>query len=202
MQLQDELIEDWARQAELRSSIVRWRWFDTAFRDALAQACARQDVLAHVHDALLCRAFFDWAQDVESHQLLETVDPVDFRHAMAGLLLQHLLAAQLHGPGPDRLLALHDHADSAEHRNLPATLITGIVLSLLQALRLHAGAPKATLDAELELYWASFLENAAQQPAMAICYLDRMTGLEPMWSTPTLIGQRPALRAAMALPAA
>jgi len=198
MQLQDALIEDWARQTELRSDILRWRWFEPAFREALAQACAQQGAQAHLHDALLCRAFFDWAHDVETHQHLETVDPLDFRHAMAGLLLQHVLAAQLHGPGPDRLLAVHGAANATDHRDLAATSITVIVLSLLQALRLHAGVPKAAVDAELQLYWSSFLENAAQQPATAICYLDRMMGLEPVWSTPTLIGERPAMRAAMA----
>ena len=38
----------------------------------------------------------------------------------------------------------------------------------------------------------------AQDPAMAICYLDQMTGLEPVWSAPTLISARPAMRAVLA----
>ncbi len=116
---------------------------------------------------------------------------------MAGLLLQQLLAAQLHVSGADRLVSLPD-AGTVDQSDNAAMLITRVVLGLLQALRLQAGAPVVSIDASLPQYWNSYLENVAQDPAMAICYLDQMTGLEPVWSTPSLIGARPAMRAASA----
>jgi len=36
----------------------------------------------------------------------------------------------------------------------------------------HAHAPACTLDPGLSQYWSSYLENAALEPASAICFLD------------------------------
>ena len=197
MLMQGDLPHDWPHDPDLRERIVHWSWFEPAFRNALEQACTHHSVRTHLHDDSLCQAFFAWVHELERHHKLETHDALDFRHVMAGLLLQQLLAAQLHVTGADRLLALHNSGNT-DPTDSAATLITQFVLGLLQALRQQAGAPALSIDATLAQYWNSYLENVAQDPAMAICYLDRMTGLEPVWDTPTLIGARPAMRAAMA----
>ncbi len=190
----ETLQESWALQPDLRHEMVHWRWFDPAFQAAMSQAAARHNVAVDVHGEVLCHAFFDWVHAVESQQYLEVVDPLDFRHAIAGLLLQHLFAAQYPSPRQAVLLTLQD---DGTHGATAGSLITSLVLTLLQALRLQAGAPTFTPDAGLPQYWDSLLENAAQEPATAVCFLDRIAGLEPVWQTPTLLGERPAMRSAM-----
>lgn len=76
------------------------------------------------------------------------------------------------------------------------TLITSLALTLLQALRLQLGAPALRPDPGTAASWASYLENAAQDPATAIGYLDQMCGLEPQWTAPAQIDARPALQRA------
>lgn len=195
--MQHNLPPEWPDDPDLRTQVVHWSWFAPAFGLALERAAARHGVQARLNDDRLCQVFFAWVHELEMHDDLEARDPVDFRHVMAGLLLQQLLTAQLHGSGADGVVSLPgsgtpDHADGA------ATLITELVLGLLQALRLQIGAPPLSIDAALAQYWNSYLENVAQDPATAICYLDRMTGLAPVWDTPTLIGARPAMRAPQA----
>ncbi len=201
MQVLETLQESWAQQSALRHDMVHWRWFEPAVQAAMAQAAARNDMTVEVHGEVLCQVFFDWVHDVESHQHLENLDPLDFRHAIAGLLLRHLFAAQYPASPQPLLLTLRgDGAAGAQGAQgaMAGSLITSVVLTLLQALRLQAGAPTFTPDVRLPQYWDSYLENAAQQPATAICFLDRIAGLEPVWQTPTLLGERPAMRAAMA----
>lgn len=193
-----ELPLDWPQEPDLRLRVVRWRWFASAMQGVLERAAGRDGRMVRLNDDALCQAFFNWVQTLESQQHLEARDSVDFRHAMAGLLLQQLLAAQPSVAGADPLLSLTDAAGNTDQPDRATTLITRVVLGLLQALRLQAGAAAAPLDAALPQYWNSYLENVAQDPALAICYLDQMTGLEPMWNTPTLISERPALRAALA----
>lgn len=74
------------------------------------------------------------------------------------------------------------------------TLITSLALTLLQALRLQLGAPALRPDPGTAASWASYLENAAQDPSTAIGYLDQMCGLEPQWTAPAQIDARPALQ--------
>ncbi len=193
----DDVSRDWPQTPDLRQCVVSWRWFEPAFRGALERAATHHGPAMHLNDDAVFQAFFAWADALEIHQGLEMRDPLDFRHVMAGLLLQQLLAAQLHGADADRLLSPQHRGGDTDHPDLPAATITRLVLGLLQALRLLAGAPSLSIDAALAQYWNSYLENVAQDPAMAICYLDRMTGLEPVWNTPTLIGARPAMRAVM-----
>ena len=137
-----------------------------------------------------------WVQAVDMHDWLEPRNPLDFRHAMAGLLLQHLFTAQ--GASEHRRPLLHWHpiVDNRDYTGAtPGTLITSFGLTLLQALRLQIGAPPFELDPDLPQYWPSYLENAAQDPTSAIGFLDKVTGLAPVWHAPGLIDARPALQA-------
>lgn len=195
----ETLQKSWSLQSDLRHEIVRWRWFEPAFQAAMLQAAVRRSVAADVRGEVLCRAFFDWVHDIESQQHLEVVDPLDFRHAIAGLLLQHLFAAQFPALTQPVMLMLQDDGGGDGASGATAgSLITSFVVTLLQALRLQAGAQTFKPDARLPQYWDSYLENAAQEPATAVCFLDRISGLEPVWQTPTLLDGRPAMRSAMA----
>ncbi len=190
----DALADAWADLHDLRTRIVSWQWFEAQSQLALEQAAARHALSICVDTEVLCRAFFEWVRAVEMNESFESRNPLDFRHAMACLLLQQLFGAH-HAVRARPLLTstkIDDQAETAQDGS--ALLLTSVVLTLLQALRQHAGAEGLTLDPALPDYWNSYLENAAQDPATAICFLDRMTGLEPVWQAPTAIGARPAMQ--------
>jgi hypothetical protein len=197
MLILEGLRDAWSREPGLRANVVAWRWFENASKSALQQAAALRAMAITLDDLGLCRAFFEWARSVETHERLERRNPLDFRHAMAGLLLQQLFAVQ-HGAAQGAAgLMRCDGIDSGTGSPQAAagTLLTSFVLTLLQALRLHMGAPAFVLDPETPTFWNSYLENAAQDPATAICFLDQMTGLEPVWPSPHLISARPGMQA-------
>ncbi len=95
-----ELADQWAREPQLRQRCVAWRWFAVAAHDALHQAARRHDMAMRIDTQRLCRAFFDWVRMVELHEHLEARNGLDFRHAMAGLLLQQLFTVQGSGSAP------------------------------------------------------------------------------------------------------
>jgi hypothetical protein len=199
MLILEGLRDTWALAPDLRTRVVAWRWFATASQAALQQAADRQVMAITLDDDRLCRVFFDWVRAVDTHAWLETRDPLDFRHAMAGLLLQQMFAAQRTPHHDADLLRWQKTGDSSDYPGaLPGTLFTSFVLTLLQAMRLQMGAPAFELDADLRQYWHSYLENAAQDPSTAICFLDKMTGLTPVWQAPESIDARPAMQAAAA----
>lgn len=196
MLILDGLRDSWAQAPGLRNRAVAWRWFEPASRSALQQAADRHAMAITIDRENLSRAFFDWVHAVDLHDWLEPRNPLDFRHAMAGLLLQHLFTAQ--GASDHRRPLLQCQAiDDGAHASaaVPGTLITSFGLTLLQAMRLQIGAEPFELDPELPQYWPSYLENAAQDPTTAIGFLDKMTGLAPVWHAPGLIDARPALQA-------
>ena len=90
---------------------------------------------------------------------------------------------------------MHDWLEPRNPLDFRHAMITSFGLTLVQALRLQIGAPPFELDPDLPQYWPSYLENAAQDPTSAIGFLDKMTGLAPVWHAPGLIDVRPALQA-------
>ncbi|RZJ20231.1 MAG: hypothetical protein EOO54_13680 [Haliea sp.] len=183
----DALVMRWTARSGLRGRAVSWSWFESAFGHAMdaqaedaATAC-QTDLLA------LSTAFFAWAEAVDAHASYEALDEVDFRHFICGLLLQQLLAAQ------PPVLATGSRAQRG-------VALTRFVLSLLQALRLDAGARPVDVDPAFssDAWVASFLENAQEDATSAIAFLDQMTGLEPAWRVPSLIESRPAMQKALA----
>ncbi|MEO8544050.1 MAG: hypothetical protein ABI434_10740 [Burkholderiaceae bacterium] len=192
----DTLADTWAALHDLRTRVVSWQWFEAQSQLALEQAAARHALSVRVDTNVLCRAFFDWVHAVDMNEGFESRNPLDFRHAMAGLLLQQLFAAHYAIRARPLLQSTQTDGQAEAAQDGPALLLTSVVLTLLQALRQHAGAEALALDPGLPDYWNSYVENAAQDPATAICFLDRLTGLEPIWQAPTAVGARPAMQQA------
>jgi hypothetical protein len=180
MLIDDALAASWAREPQLTARCQSWSWFRAAFAATLPAA-------AKIDEDGLAQAFFSWAESVEFYAPYARIDPVDFRHFIAGLLLQKLLEASPPVLPRSAGLAVPAHA-------------TAFVLTLLQAQHAHAGAAPLQLDvAEISgRRWASFLENIAEDASSAGCFLDQMTGLEPTWQSRSLIEHRPAMRRALA----
>ena len=192
MLILEDLARTWAQNSDLRRKAVSWTWFRTAFQEALDAAASAAPSTSD--DASLAPAFFAWAESVELHAHAEVHDPLDFRHFMCGLLLQKLLASQPPVVRPAHAFGgVPDAASAGE-------AATRFALTLLQALRLNAGAAPFMLDAEFVSgpRWASYLENVREDSSTAIGFLDQMSGLQPIWHSPTLVEARPAMKKALA----
>lgn len=180
MLLHEDLARAWAAQPGLGRDALRWTWFRPAFQavlDALPAA-----TLPSPDEQALATAFLAWARAVEASAAYAQVDALDHRHFLAGLLLQHLVAARPPVLGP-----------VAAAPCLPLQLYTGMALTLLQAWRLQAGAPALVLAPVPPVSWQALHEQTAETPAAAIAFLDQLCGLEPDWQTPMLAGSRPAM---------
>lgn len=202
--LPDDLVQAWAGQPDLRASALRWGWFDIAFHAAIdalnaVESGAPTDAVvlddkspASIDDDALATAFFAWSAAVDEVAHHEPLDPLDFRHFIAGLLLRQLLT------GKPPVLIRTGAVQTASRANGAALL--AFVLGLLQAWRLNAGLPPLTLapQATDDRWLAGFLENVRENSANAISGLDLLTGREPVWQGATLIESRPAIRQALA----
>lgn len=170
--------------AESLAASLQWTHFRMSFPAALkaqpgAGDATRVDLRAVAH------VFWSWVSVLEHDASFEALDPVDHAHFAAGLLLARLL--------PQRPILLPPLAPDAEAR-----LLTAAVLDRLQGWRRAHGAPAIDgppVDAQ-GAHWASFLENTAEEPELAIAFLDEFTGREPEWRYPQLIAERPAMRKA------
>lgn len=187
--LPDDLVLRWTSLPDLRERSLRWSWFEPALNAAMAAQGDGVAAAGAVNADALAKAFFAWAASVESVWSREPLDPVDFRHFIAGRLLQHLLCSA------EPVL---DGADAQAR----GEALTGFVLGLLQAWRLNMGAGAFIVSSAYtgDQWMAGLLENVREDPATAICYLDRMTGLEPVWQSAALIEARPAMRRALGQP--
>ncbi|MDO9402696.1 MAG: hypothetical protein Q7T87_01550 [Polaromonas sp.] len=181
------LVNSWAARSGLRERALRWTWFEEAFGRAIASTATDPAQPVAIDQPALSKAFFSWAAAVDAQASWEQVDELDFRHFICGLLLQQLLSAQ-------------PAVTSGGARPARDTAITCFVLSLLQALRLDAGAQPFDIAAEASTpaWVSSYLENAHDDATSAIAFLDQMTGLQPVWRVPSLIGSRPAMQKALA----
>jgi hypothetical protein len=92
MLLHEDMARHWASQAALQRDSLRWTWFRPAFQSVLD---ARQPpALPQPDEDALASAFLAWAQATEACETYAEVDALDHLHFMAGMLLQHLLAAR------------------------------------------------------------------------------------------------------------
>lgn len=192
------LAASWASLPDLKERSLSWSWFRLAFHQALDARLAVSDLLRRANDETLASAFFNWVKTVEAYACYEPVEPLDFRHFMAGLLLQRLVAAQPH------VTAVAGYASSLSlpgPRAVPidTSALVAFTMTLLQAWRLRLGAPALVIEPALMQGkpWASLLENLNEDSSTAIGFADQLCGLDPAWQCPTLIKSRPAFRKAM-----
>ena len=178
----------WGSDSLFLEQSRRWVWCRSALPSALLRSVAAAGLPAGAQVDLqaLANAFWPWVAGLEHDGGYENLDPVDFGHFAAGLLLYHLLVSR-----PLPLLV--------SQRSDEVFTSTRTVLTLLVAWRAALGAPTLQLQAQdrQSASWASYVENVAHDPCIAIPFLDTFTGVEPAWQYPLVIGERPAMRRAM-----
>ena len=183
-----DMAKRWSSDSLFVEQSRRWVWCRSALPSVLLRSLTAAGLPcgAQVDLQALANAFWPWVARLEYDGGYENLDPVDFGHFAAGLLLYHLLVS--------RPLPL-----SVAQRSEEVFTSTRTVLTLLTAWRAALGAPMLQLESQdrKSASWASYVENVAQDPCIAIPFLDTFTGLEPAWQYPLVIGERPAMRRAM-----
>ncbi|WP_168990432.1 hypothetical protein [Aureimonas flava] len=188
------------RQA-LRRSIRRLGDFSRTVELALGQFNTRYGVELHLTQRSLTRAFLEWMRRFDAQRALADRDRRDFSHFAAGILLSSLIrnrpvaAGAAKGQGgadarPEEALVAF-WPEGVFYFEFCITVLDKVLAEQdLEGIHLSAGA--------LELRsWASFRENVASDPDLAIPFLDLFLGGDPNWDFPRAARFRSALKGRM-----
>ena len=180
-----DMAKKWSSDPLFLEQSRRWIWCRTALPSVLLRALSAAGLRsgAQVDLQALANAFWPWVAGLEHDGGYENLDPVDFGHFASGLLLYHLLVSR-----PLPLLV--------SQRSDEVFALTRTVLTLLAAWRTALGAPAFQLQAQdrQSASWTSYVENVAQDPCIAIPFLDTFTGMEPSQCLDRAVRQRPHRR--------
>lgn len=191
------------RQA-LRRSIRRLGDFSRTVDLALQQFNARYGVELRLTQRSLTRAFLEWMRRFDAQRALADRDRRDFSHFAAGILLSSLIrnrSAEA-GAGTGAKGRAGDLARPEEA--LVSFWPEGVFyfefcITVLDKVLAEQDLEGIHLSAEaLQLRsWASFRENVASDPDLAIPFLDLFLGGDPNWDFPKAARFRSALTGRM-----
>lgn len=169
----------------LHKSAQRLRWFVRAFEDQAARTEAETGNRFSIDPERLATVFAKWLRAFETQKPQAPDDKLAYVGFAAGLMLRELIAHK-----PARLQSSPEGAD----RSNPAYFwpegylyvvfclnVRGLVLDQ----DFHRGQQLSPLMEETRTWW-SFRENVAEDPALAIAFLDLFAGEEPEWSMPQI----------------
>lgn len=178
----------WGTTPGFTGQLCRWTWFREAFLQLVQQAGQAEQAGANTdfNTQELADAFWPWMSALDAYRTYEPLDPEDFAHYAAGMLLAFLINAR------------KTREPYVSHRARVRAL-TRAVLTVLAAWRLAIGArPLDVNDVdEQSARWLSFVENVAEDPYTAVAFLDFFTHREPVWQFPTLLIDRPPFQRAL-----
>jgi len=170
--------------SKVRYAIRRLRWFRKTFREQARQMEKLAGIAFETDDAKLTGAFVAWLRAFEvNRQGVDDANRKDFVYFLAGVMLAELLRARpvIAGPLPaeaDPELPLYFWPEGY--------ICTSYCLSVCLAVIEQDYGEEIALDESLfDLRsWQSFRENAAENPTLAIAFLDQFVGNEPNWTFP------------------
>ena len=184
--------------APVRKSARRLRWFLAVFQDQLAGIEAETGNRYEVDEAALAAAFADWLKDFQAQKPEHSEEKAAYVGFAAGLMLRALIKH-----APIRAISKPGPADEAS----PAQFwpegyayvafclnVRGLVLT--QDFQSEQALSEALNDVQT---WWSFKENVAEDPGLALGFLDLFAGDTPDWETPDLFRAGRALKAARQL---
>lgn len=186
---------------ELRRSIRRLSEFSRTVEIALQHFNKRYGVHLVLTQRSLTRAFLEWVRRFEAERGLADRDRRDFSHFAAGILLSSLVRNRPVAAGepvvkpsglarPDEVL-VDFWAEGVFYFEFCITVLDKVLAEQdLEGIHL---SPEA-----LQLRsWASFRENVASDPDLAIPFLDLFLCGDPNWSFPKAARFRTALQGQM-----
>lgn len=182
--------EKWGTTPGFARAIRRWTWFRGEFPPLMTKIAQGgcQEASVSVDLRALARAFWRWVAVLDANRHYEPLDAVDFAHFSSGVLLAFLLQ--------ERPLRLGE----ASNRSHEVRALTEAVLTLLASWRAAQGAGELHVDAvdERSSRWTSYVENVAEDPNVAVAFLDLFTNGVPVWRFPMNLTERPPFQRALA----
>ncbi|MCY3996349.1 MAG: hypothetical protein OXF07_09430 [Rhodobacter sp.] len=170
---------------QIRKSAQRLRWFVDVFEEQVGRTATETGNRFSVDRGILAQVFAEWIKAFDEQKPSSADDRPAYVGFAAGLMLRTLITRNP--------LTLIDRPVGADETN-PAYFwpegylyvafclnVRGLVLER----DFHANQiPDDSLN-ELRTWW-SFRENLAEDPSLAIAFLDLFAGAEPEWSMPEL----------------
>jgi hypothetical protein len=173
------------RATPVHRSVRRLRWFIESFHKQAERTSAETGVSYAIDDETLTRVFVAWLRAFEAQKPDAPEDRLPYVGFAAGLMLRTLI-----DKGPVHATALPQGADSGH----PAYFWPEGYLYVAYCLNVRAlvleqdfHEKQATVPelSEARTWW-SFRENVAEDPSLAIGFLDLFAGEDPDWSTPDI----------------
>lgn len=184
----------------LRRRLRQLRWYVRAFRSNADLIAAHLGIAFRIDERLLNQTFFDWVAAIAPVEHDASADRADRILFMGGLALRELLRTRPARVADDgRPHSGGDEASGEIARFWPeGFLYTNFcVCSVAAVHEQEFGEPRPLEETASDLRtWWSFRENAAEDPAVAVAFLDRFFGLEPNWLFPADANSRLAARQA------
>lgn len=169
----------------LHKATQRLRWFVRAFEEQAEKTEAETGNRFDIDHGALATVFADWLRSFEVQKPTQPDDDLAYVGFAAGLMLRSLIALE-----PAALVARPEHADLSN----PAYFwpegylyvafclnVRGLVLDH----DFHHRQQVSPLVHETRTWW-SFRENVAEDPELAIAFLDLFAGEEPEWTMPQI----------------
>lgn len=167
----------------VRKAIRRLRWFMGSFREHVEQSAAASGVRFAVDEQRLTAAFLEWLREFEAQKPGRADDRRAFVGFAAGLMLRALIRN-----APLRVLSKPEGVDPANPAYFwpEGYAYVAYCLNVRAAVLeqdFHEDSRIAPELSELRSWW-SFKENVAEDPSLALAFLDLFAGEEPNWTMP------------------
>ena len=171
------------RAGEVKRDVRRLRWFRRAFLEQVASVSGHTRTGYYVDTARLAGAFLTWSREIDRQKPSAEADKRPFVDFAAGLMLRELIVA---GPLTARRSG-SDDPGAEPHAFWPegyayVTFCLNIRDAVLQQTYHETAGTSATFH-DLRTWW-SFRENVAEDPRLALPFLELFAGISPVWTRP------------------
>lgn len=184
-----------AADRPIRRAVRRFRWFKRSFQEQADAISGASGTRYAVRSDRLARVFVGWLRSFEEQRPEADVARRDYVSFASGLMLRHLVREQ-----PLRVLSVPVGADASN----PAYYWPEGYVYVAYCLNIRAAVLAQDFDETVDLApdfsdiraWWTFKENSAEDPTLAIAFLDLFAGGAPNWTDPGAFYrrlERPAL---------
>ena len=173
----------------IRRAARRFRWFKKSLRQQAELISASSGIEFTYHDDRLGGVFVSWLRAFEAQKPQSDVGRREYVTFAAGLMLRELLAGK-----PISVKNCPTGGDLAH----PAIYWPEGYVYVAYCLNVRAAVLAQEFDETVDVApkfddirtWWSFKENADEDSAWAIAFLEMFAGGEPNWSAPSLFSMR------------
>jgi len=173
----------------VRRAIRRLRWFRHSFLDHVARMEADTGVAFDRDDKALSACFIEWLRAFEAQKPGSAASRRDYVGFAAGLMLRALI-----DKAPLSVRSLPEGADTTHPGYFwpEGYVYVAYCLNIRAAVLeqdFHEARDTAPALSEIRSWW-SFRENVAEDPELAVAFLDLFAGEAPDWEAPGIFRER------------